>query len=115
MKKPLGIKIRYRRDIDKSELVESTVEQWRYLGVPEEKQKRWSPILASYWPDILKGDEILYVSDGLRGDFYFQPKNGEPALAGSITDKAFHQAFLSIWLSPDTYYSHVHKRLVAPE
>jgi hypothetical protein len=110
--KPLGIKIRYRRNIDKKDLIKRTVEQWQYLGVKEEQQMNWAPQLSAAWPDIRKGDEILYLSNGQSGAFYYRPQNGTPTKTGSITEQAFNAGFLSIWLSPDTYYYDVRSQLL---
>lgn len=113
--KALGIKIRYLRDIPAKKLLDSTAEQWDHLGIPKIQQEGWLNQLKANWPDIQKGDEILYVSNTVGGSFYHCPdckKRGKPVKTGSINDAAFHQAFLSIWLSPNTYYAKARQKLL---
>lgn len=113
--KALGIKIRYLRNITAKALLDNTAEQWDHLGIPKIQQEDWLNQLKANWPDIQKGDEILYVSKNVGGSFYHCTdckKTEKPVLTGSIDDAAFHQAFLSIWLSPNTYYAKARQKLL---
>jgi hypothetical protein len=109
---PLGIKIHYQRDIKRDKLVEKTLEQWRDLGIKHPDMGIWAEQLKGIWPDINKGDFLLYSSNGDTGDFYYQAKRGMPEYIGSISEPVFNQAFLSVWLSPDTQFSSLRRQLI---
>jgi hypothetical protein len=108
----IGIKINYLRDISKQELINNTSEQWQHLGIPEFLQKQWLPQLDTVWSDIRKGDAILFTSDGKSGRFFYKSSNAELTETGSINGTHFNNAFLSIWLSPNTQYRGSRKKLL---
>lgn len=104
----LALELDYKRDIDAGELIQRTREEWQQLDLSHEEQEAWLDKLASLWPDIQKGDElVLYVGGNLGSRFYY---NGEAI--GEITDAEFTRQFLAIWLSEKSSYPRLRNQLV---
>ena len=67
--------------------------------------------LNGMWPDIEKGDQLLLrVTEELASRFVF---NGQ--VVGSISDPAFTERFLAIWLSEKSSYPEQRKQLLGIE
>jgi hypothetical protein len=96
-KDKLLYQINYLTNISGKDLVNSTVEQWQYLGIEPELYAAYLPILHKIWPDIEEGDSLsLYVNNN-KSVFYFNNN-----LIGEINQPEFSQLFLDIWLSEKT-------------
>lgn len=95
---PQALKITYQKDVDKSHLLNATQKEWEKLSVDNKQYSYWIAALQEIWPDIKKGDDLLFMveSDG-RGFFYHNEQ-----LLGGINSHQFSQAFLDIWLSKNT-------------
>jgi hypothetical protein len=93
-----ALKIEYYQSITRQALLDATIEQWQHLGYSPSQIQSWAKPLASLWPDIKPGDTLtVLVSKEGASHFFFQNQR-----LGSIDDKQFGQAFLSIWLSEQT-------------
>ena len=104
----LALRIDYRRNIKKDDLIDRTRKEWRKQGVYVDSSETWLQQLDTFWPDIKRGDQIvLRVNAELASEFFF---NGE--LIGSVVDPMFTQCFLSIWLSEKSSYPHLRNQLV---
>ena len=104
----LALRIDYRRNIKKDDLIDRTRKEWRKQGVYVDSSETWLQQLDTFWPDIKRGDQIvLRVNAELASEFFF---NGE--LIGSVVDPIFTQRFLSIWLSEKSSYPHLRNQLV---
>lgn len=103
----LALVIRYLRDIEKSALIKATEDQWQHLAIDRQLQHRWLIQLAAIWPNINKGDKLVFVKTAAGGQFYQDNKPLGPLLTADITE-----AFLAIWLSPKTAYPMLRKRLL---
>lgn len=109
---PLALSITYQRDISQQQLLDATVEQWHKLGYDPHITTQWVARLESIFPDIEEGNNLTYVTDGAKGVFYYsQPQAGAQPI-GLIEEEAFNDAFLAIWLSPDTEYPRLRERLI---
>ena len=108
---PLALAIDYQRDISSQQLLEATDEQWEKLGYQTPMRKQWLVQLKSIFPDIKKGQQLAYVTDGQTGQFYYQHK-GQVDAIGTISDETLNDAFLAIWLSPNTQYPKLRKQLI---
>ncbi|WP_062265251.1 chalcone isomerase family protein [Endozoicomonas arenosclerae] len=95
----LALKITYRRNIDKDDLLQATDDQWKHLGIKENRREIWLSELAGIWPDIRKGDHLLFVLNNGEGFFYQAGK-----LLGSSIENEHAKAFVDIWLSDETAY-----------
>lgn len=103
-----ALKIEYYRDIDSKDLVDATQDQWEKLGYSDNKIKSWIAPLYAMWPDVKEGSTLtIRVSENNQSQFYFDEKP-----IGTITDKQFGPAFLSIWLSENTSEPTLRKQLL---
>ncbi|MGI9280446.1 MAG: chalcone isomerase family protein [Endozoicomonas sp.] len=103
----LALKITYRRNIKKGGLLQATDDQWQHLGIKESRRKLWLSELEAIWPDIRKGDHLLFVLNDGRGFFY---QAGQ--LLGTSIGTEHARAFINIWLSPDTAYPELKDELL---
>jgi len=109
---PLALSITYQRDISKKQLLDATVEQWQKLGFERRITMEWESRLEYIFPDIKKGNNLTYVTDGYTGKFYYSKRQFTQQLIGSIEEEALNDAFLAIWLSPETDYPRLRERLI---
>ncbi|WP_233353380.1 hypothetical protein [Photobacterium chitinilyticum] len=103
----LALVIKYQRNIDKEDLLEATDEQWKHLGIPKVKRQQWLNRLAGIWPDVQKGDRLIFVVNRDGGIFYWGNQQ-----IGVLPDKEMSMSFLYIWLSPDTSYPDIRRQLI---
>ena len=113
---PMALSIIYQRDITKEQLIKATREQWDYLGYSEELQKEWLLTLDKIYTNVSKGERLVYVTDGSKGEFIFYDKSLRPKdfpqHTGKIDSEPLNDAILSIWLSPGTEYPKQRKQLI---
>ncbi|MFB9134412.1 chalcone isomerase family protein [Vibrio olivae] len=112
---PLALSITYLRDISSTKLLEATAEQWQKLGFNQQQVSSWIPVLEGIFPDVEPGDTLTYLSQGKYGHFIFKPKNQAQESVGDIDNQELSQAFLSIWLSPNTTYPKLRKQLIGEQ
>jgi hypothetical protein len=89
--------INYLRGIKSEDLIKRTIEQWRHLGIAEDKYQIYIPLLKNMWPDIQKGDNLSILIHQGRSTFYFNKQ-----YLGFIDEVEFGEIFLAIWLSENT-------------
>ena len=105
---PQALEIRYYRNIDKEDLVRATDDQWAKLGIPSDKRELWLPELLAMWPDIKANDRLrIEVDDKGANTFFYNDQQ-----IGGVDNKEFSQAFLDIWLSPETSRPDLRKKLI---
>mgnify|MGYP001281753912 FL=1 len=96
----LTLRIDYRRRIGREDLVDRTRSEWQKQGLYSEATEPWLDELTDMWPDVENGDQLLMqVTEQLASRFVF---NGQ--VVGSISDPAFTERFLAIWLSEKSSY-----------
>ncbi|WP_305845136.1 hypothetical protein [Photobacterium leiognathi] len=103
----LALIIRYLRDIDKDDLLQATKEQWLHLGYSKEQITPWLTTLSAIWPNVKKGDRLIFVQRNGIGQFY----QGTQPL-GKPLSKSLTRSFIAIWLSPKTDYPELRKQLI---
>ncbi|MBR9788483.1 MAG: hypothetical protein GYB40_11155 [Vibrionaceae bacterium] len=110
---PFALEIYYQRDVTKQQLLEVTDEQWQKLGVNKQRRQEWLSELSKMYPNINKGDELAYVTDGKAGHLIYR-RAGDAFLqtVGYVEDEGLNDAFLSIWLSPNTEFPKLRKQLI---
>ena len=91
-------------------MVDATIEQWEKLGYSDTSS--WVTQLEDIFPDIKDGQQLTYVSDGDIGRFFFSSHSEKNQLIGSITDPQLNDAFIAIWLSPQTQYPKLRQKLI---
>ncbi|MDN3609679.1 chalcone isomerase family protein [Vibrio ostreicida] len=108
---PLALSINYQRDISQRQLIKATQEQWEKLGYLETAE--WVAQLESIFPDIERGHNLTYVTDGVVGRFFHSSDQGDKnQLIGVVNDPHLNDAFLAIWLSPDSDYPRLRRQLI---
>lgn len=104
---PLLLSLSYLRDIKAEDIVQATNEQWQHLG----KQTligEYDAKLMALWPDIKEGDNLsVLVSRQQVSTFFYNGKK-----LGEIRDPVFTEAFIAIWLSPNTSHPKVRRQLI---
>ena len=111
---PLVLEIHYLRDITKQQLLDATDKQWQQLSLDEITRAKWIAELADIFPDIREGQQLAYVTDGQQGQFYYSV-SGTPSLIGFISDQQLNDAFLAIWLSAETGYPDLRRKLIGKQ
>ncbi len=107
---PLALDIEYRKNIKAKALLDATAKQWSKQGIDARLQRGWLSHLAGIFPDIRVGEHIIYVTDGLTGEFYWQ-REQELRYIGKVTDIQLSSAFLGIWLGKNTRYPKLRQQL----
>ncbi|WP_299729272.1 chalcone isomerase family protein [uncultured Endozoicomonas sp.] len=103
----VALVIDYKRNIKKKSLLSATDDQWRHLNYSKAFRRHWLAILSPFWPDIKKGDQLVFVIEDEKGKFYFGHQ-----FIGQVDDPALSRAFLEIWLSENTAYPKLRKGLI---
>lgn len=111
---PLALSITYQRNISQDQLLNATMEQWQKLGYREEVAQGWLTRLAEVFPNIEQGHNLTYVTNGQVGEFYYT-RQSDTQRIGIIDDEAFNDAFVSIWLSPNTDYPRLRQQLIGKQ
>lgn len=107
---PRMLRITYARRVPADRLVEATLEQWREIGLNDDPSLRgWLRQIRTIWPDIEPGDVLMLQVDQDGVSHFF----GTEGYLGTIPDPAFGNAFIAIWLSPDTTEPTLRKQLLA--
>lgn len=109
---PLALSITYQRDISQKQLLEATREQWQKLGFDPLQTKQWIEELTAIFPNITQGTNLTYVTDGQQGHFYYAGPQSSSQLIGQIADESLNDAFVAIWLSPQTQYPSLRASLI---
>lgn len=112
---PLALSITYQRDITRVQLLEATQEQWQKLGFANNTTQAWVGKLEKIFPDISEGNNLTYVTDGTRGEFFYTSDQASMRSIGIVEEESMNDAFLAIWLSPDTDYPRLRQNLIGEE
>lgn len=105
---PIALRITYLRDIDAEDLLKQTQKEWQHQNISHPQIASWLNELAALWPDLKKGDELIFrVDKNLTNQFYY---NQQPV--GGIEHPQFSSLFLEIWLSPNSRYPKSRANLV---
>lgn len=96
---PLALTLTYARDIERSDLLTATAEEWQRLDLGSDvDRQRWIGQLAALWPDVGAGDRLtFYVDEAGLGHFWW---HDQPL--GTLADPQFSAAFLAIWLADNS-------------
>ncbi|WP_045403487.1 chalcone isomerase family protein [Vibrio hyugaensis] len=110
---PFALEINYQRDISKQQLLDVTDEQWQKLGFTQAYRQAWISEFDTMFPNIKKGDELTYLTDGKTGQLIYRQAGSKPyQIVGYVKDEGLNDAFLSIWLSPKTEFPKLRKQLI---
>lgn len=110
---PLALEINYLRDISQKDLLKATQQQWQKLGFAKAAQQRWIAVLSELFPDVQAGDSLTYLTDGQTGQLMFKRlAQSDYEVIGYVADEELNDAFLSIWLSPQSNYAQLRQQLI---
>ncbi|GEM80075.1 chalcone isomerase family protein [Vibrio superstes] len=109
---PVALAITYERNISKKHLLKETKKQWLHLGYSPTESEQWTQRLDAIYTDVATGEQLVYITDGQTGSFLYITQDGSTQLRGTITDEALNDAFLAIWLSPNTEYPKHRQQLI---
>lgn len=109
---PIALRIRYQRDISREQLLEATLDQWQKMGVDRPTRSSWIAQLYDIFPSVSPGEQLIYVTDGESGQFYFQGGNDVLKQVGRVDDEALNDGFLSIWLGRNSQYPKLRAQLI---
>jgi hypothetical protein len=99
LEEPFALELRYVRDIDGEDIVDSTRDQLKQVGYSDPSLvEPWIEQLRTIFPDVKNGDRLVGLQLPGQPTQFFH--NGRPI--GSVTDPAFGPAFFAIWLGPKT-------------
>jgi len=103
------LRLDYLRDIDASDLVETTAEEWERLDYEiDSETKDWLASLSDMWPNVKEGDCItLRETENGYAEFY-----GNDGLLGTVESKTFTQRFLDIWLAENSRFEDERNELI---
>ena len=110
--RPMTLEFVYDIDIDKNDLVETTLDEINNLKIGQSQQcnkkQQWATELLSIWPNLKQGDTLKYqLNQDSTSSFYHNQK-----AVGAITDRNFSSCFISIWLAADTSAKDLRKKLL---
>lgn len=102
----LLLSLDYKRNISKKDLIKETRKQIKPFA-PQAKLAPWIEQLENIWPDIAKGDQLRFWIDAEGKGHFFYNQNW----IGSLDEPGFSAAFIQIWLSPDSSYPKLARKL----
>jgi hypothetical protein len=110
--RPMVLEFTYDIQIDKNDLVTTTLEEINNLKIGQtqqcDKKQVWATELRTIWPDLKPGDTLKYqINIDDTSDFYHNQK-----AIGSIADRNFSSCFVSIWLAADSSAKTLRKKLL---
>lgn len=123
---PKALKLTYQRDIEKQEFIDATQGEWEKLNKQLNKravllsqEQKWLAQLNDIFPNIKKGDVILFTLNKAQQAHFYLSKASDVKIdlknyehLGSINDALFGEYFLSIWLSKYTSRPKLRKQLL---
>lgn len=95
----VAIKLEYKRDFEGRDIASKSAEEMLLTGTSKIKLRSWQPILDDAFIDVKAGDSIMAYYDPLTD---LKLVFNDTKIIKQINDKQFSQAFLQIWLSPQS-------------
>jgi hypothetical protein len=109
--RPVKLEITYLRAFKASSIVQQTIKEWRHLGVDPEQYERYLTAIDTLWPDLEKGDTLVFVVYNDESNEFFHNDRS----LGRVNQPSFAQDFLAIWLSPNTSQPELRAQLIGEE
>ena len=104
-----ALSITYARKIKATRLLSSTKKEWDRLGFANKYPlQTWLEKLATIWPSVEKGDQLIVVTKPNAETLFFSRSEQ----LGMIADPEFGPAFLAIWLDEKSRYKKNRKELL---
>jgi hypothetical protein len=124
---PQALKLTYKRNIDKADFIDATLDQWNKLHkldksitISPAQQAAWVDQLENIFPNIKTNDIILFaINENNESQFslkQFNPTtnsyNNHFQTLGKIKHPEFGPYFISIWLSEHTTEPELRQQLI---
>ncbi len=105
---PLTLKLTYLRDISREDLIAATDKelQRQKPGLSDTVRNRAIEHFSSFWPDVSKGDSLIFTLQDHGGFFYYRDRQ-----IGQVQSSDAAKAFLNIWLSDQSSYPNLSAKL----
>ena len=97
----------YLRSINKKDLIDATVEQWKKINFSHPNIESWLIELEKMWPNVTNNSQLTLRLENDKSYFYHND-----SFIGEINDTDFGPAFISIWLSEKTTRPDLRKQLL---
>lgn len=106
---PFAIEINYLKDVKSTQIVDSSINEIKRISKPSRDElENYRSILASLFPNIYSGDQLIGIkttnSDGV---FFYNKKR-----IGKINDEKLVDSFFDIWLSEKTSHPELREKLL---
>lgn len=96
---PYALDIRYARRISGAQLVETSVDEMRRLGIGDDtSRQRWGEAMRRIFPDVAPGSRLIGIHRPQQGAEFYSADGH----LGAIDDPEFARGFFAIWLDPRT-------------
>lgn len=96
---PYALDIRYARRISGAQLVETSVDEMRRLGIGDDtSRQRWGEAMRRIFPDVAPGSRLIGIHRPQQGAVFYSADG----YLGAIDDPEFARGFFAIWLDPRT-------------
>ena len=107
--KPFAIEINYLKDVKSTQIVDTSISEIKRISKPSpDELEKYRSILASLFPNIYSGDQLIGIktanSDGI---FFYNKKR-----IGKINDEKLVDSFFDIWLSEKTSHPELREKLL---
>lgn len=105
--KPFALTLKYRRNIERDDLIDNTREQWQKLGYYSAASEPWLRQLQKIWPDVKAGDTLtLFIRADGSSEFFMDDRS-----IGRIANTEFGPIFAAIWLDAKSTYPDARRQL----
>ncbi len=105
---PMAFQIEPHMSIKLNQLLDITDEELKRMGKKQEQRQRWLNQLSVIWSDVRADEKLTLFVDQSKASAFFKNE----VLLGKIMDPEFAQAFLDIWLSPNTRLKQLREKLL---
>lgn len=109
MKKTFALRLTYAMNFKSKDLATRSIDEMKgQAQLSPAQEKDYYQQLAGLFPDVKKGDAITAIYLPAKGTRIYH--NG--SYKGSITDTAFSNRFIGIWMAPETSEPKVRQQLL---
>ncbi len=105
----IAIQVTYNRDIDKDDLIDSSIEEVAQVSgfSEEEVEKKYKKTFEEIFSDVKQGDQKVAISDGKILTLYHNEN-----LGGKVADEFFAKNFVGMWLHEKASRQKMRKKLL---
>ena len=106
---PFAIEINYLKDVKSTQIVDSSINEIKRISKPSRDElENYRSILASLFPNIYSGDQLIGIKTANNDGVFFYNKKR----IGKINDEKLVDSFFDIWLSEKTSHPELREKLL---